>query len=121
MLENGTNVSVTTIYPLINATRLRQDPLYAKNVVFILNLLTMGKIHVYAVVVYSFFTIFTNKLFERDFKGIGRYRLICFFVKNILQNQIIGPKNLKQYSGTKTMKKIFTIDTVHNLDSPFIH
>ena len=42
LLENGTNVSVITSYPLVNATSLRQDPLYAKNVVFILNLLTMG-------------------------------------------------------------------------------
>ena len=42
LLENGTNVSVVTSYPLVNATSLRQDPLYAKNVVFILNLLTMG-------------------------------------------------------------------------------
>ena len=54
VLENGTNVSVTTTYPLINATRLRQDPLYAKNVVFILNLLTMGKIKVFF---YLFFFI----------------------------------------------------------------
>ncbi len=46
-LENGTNVSVMTTYPLVNATNLRQNPLYAKNVVFILNLLTMGKIQLF--------------------------------------------------------------------------
>ncbi len=43
VLENGTNMSVTTTYPILNATSLRQNPLYAKHVVFVLNLLTMGK------------------------------------------------------------------------------
>jgi hypothetical protein len=44
-LENGTNVSLSVSYPLLNATSLRQDPRYAKNVVFVLNLFTMGKSH----------------------------------------------------------------------------
>jgi hypothetical protein len=43
VLENGTNMSVTTTYPILNATSLRQNPLYAKHVVFVLNLLTMGE------------------------------------------------------------------------------
>jgi hypothetical protein len=46
LLENGTNISMSVSYPLLNATSMRQDPRYAKNVVFILNLFTMGK-HIY--------------------------------------------------------------------------
>ena len=41
--ENGTNISTLTIYPVNNATELRQDPLYQEYVVFVLNFVMMGE------------------------------------------------------------------------------
>ena len=41
--DNGTNISTSTWYPVINATSLRSDPLYKEYVVFILNFVMMGR------------------------------------------------------------------------------
>jgi hypothetical protein len=41
--SNGTNSSRVVTYPWLNATALRQDPDYAKYVVFILNFVVMGE------------------------------------------------------------------------------
>ena len=41
--ENGTNISTLTIYPVNNATELRQDPVYQEYVVFVLNFVMMGE------------------------------------------------------------------------------
>jgi len=53
--SNGTNISTVVIYPWLNATDLRQDPAYAKYVVFILNFVVMGLVPVLMLAVLNFF------------------------------------------------------------------
>merc|ERR1719336_3239444 len=53
--SNGTNTSTVVVYPWLNATELRQDPAYAKYVVFILNFVVMGVVPVVMLAVLNFF------------------------------------------------------------------
>ena len=41
--ENGSNISTMIIYPVNNATELRQDPVYQEYVVFVANFVMMGE------------------------------------------------------------------------------
>ena len=62
---NGTNITTVVIYPWLNATDLRQDPSYAKYVVFILNFVVMGKIYILFL---SYMTFFNAVFCLKDYR-----------------------------------------------------